>query len=107
MKPEYIGRKFGMLTLIRSLPGRKCVCVCDCGVECVKRHDHVIGGLTSSCGHAKGELVSAGKIKHGECRRGLRTVEHRIWHGMVRRWSTMDLLLVLGGDRHRIINLNA
>lgn len=79
-----IGEKFGRLTLISwEIDGRyrKGKFYCDCGNTTVKYYSHVKNGLTTSCGCLQRELASKRKITHGMTK----TVEFRIWQGMISR----------------------
>lgn len=60
LKNDYVGQKFGMLTVTKMLPrydGHKtfCECVCDCGNTCIKRSDYMKynSSETYSCGCVK------------------------------------------------------
>jgi hypothetical protein len=49
------GRRFGRLTVIEELPGRNCLCRCQCGRTSVKRLKHLVAGRTKSCGCLRDE----------------------------------------------------
>ncbi len=55
MKTDFIGRKFGLLT-VESFGGRsagghfKWACVCECGGRCTPFASNLLRGLSSSCG---------------------------------------------------------
>lgn len=90
MRTEHIGKTFGLLVAIQSLPDRKCVCLCACGAEVVMRSDHVISGLSKSCGCAKGKFISEGKSIHGEGRRQSKSPEFNTWASIRARCADID-----------------
>lgn len=67
---DIIGRKFGLLTVIKRAKGEKYLCLCDCGKEKIVSGCHLKGGRVKSCGCAR--------FKHGMVEDRL----YQIWHGM-------------------------
>lgn len=68
---EFLGRSFGLLTVIRRAPkdttsDRPHVyyeCLCCCGNRCIVRASHLRCGSTSSCGCLKrGRPLGSGKV---------------------------------------------
>lgn len=57
-----IGEKFGMLTVLEMLAGKKCKCICDCGNETIAYRDNVKRGHTKSCGCLRGTGIVGTKI---------------------------------------------
>ena len=54
-----IGRKFGRLTVLEELPGKKARCSCSCGEEAIKLIVHLISDRTKSCGCLRDERIAA------------------------------------------------
>lgn len=84
------GARFGFLKVQhRDLEHhRSCmwVCVCDCGNTTSVRSDHLKSGATESCGCYRDKLLKDGKrTVHGECKRAGKSVEWKVWHGMLQR----------------------
>ena len=50
LKKIHIGKKFGKLVILDQIPGKKCICLCDCGKEKIFHTNHVITEATKSCG---------------------------------------------------------
>lgn len=68
---EFLGRSFGLLTVIRRAtkndnkyrPHVYYECLCCCGNRCVVRASHLRAGSTSSCGCLKrGRPLGSGKV---------------------------------------------
>lgn len=85
---DYIGKRFGRLTVIDKLPSRghgkgtKLVCRCDCGNRTEVFASNLTRGHTASCGCLKREIVAAGAhTTHGKRRTRL----YEIWRGMKQR----------------------
>jgi hypothetical protein len=83
--PLLSGAKLGRLTLLESfhLKGKaNWKCLCECGLECVVREDHIQRGETSSCGCLHSELASERTTIHGESNTSL---EWQAWVHMRER----------------------
>lgn len=70
MEKNYVGQKFGRLTVIERLPNyRKCYtyyrCKCDCGNELLVYSGKLSTGHTQSCGCYSRELSAKRFTKHG------------------------------------------
>lgn len=52
MERKHIGKIFNKLKVIEQLPGKRCVCLCECGNKKVFYTGHVTSGKTISCGCA-------------------------------------------------------
>lgn len=50
LEKRHVGKKFGKLTIIDQIPGRKCLCLCDCGEKKILKTGNVTLGITKSCG---------------------------------------------------------
>lgn len=62
-KIDRIGQKFNMLTIVEELPGRKVLCMCDCGNFNTVEKDKVVSGLIRSCGCMRcGEKIDCNDI---------------------------------------------
>ena len=90
--PKWIGRKFGSLTVVETVLGKKGngTCwfwkmKCDCGNETIVLPNKVIKGYTNSCGCKKKDrcriLTEKYRVRHGD--NGTRL--YHIWHGMRQR----------------------
>src|ERR1043166_5399491 len=73
------GNKYGMLTVIRQLPGSRSLCRCECGSETVKKTGNLRSGNTRSCGCVTSVWLS--RPTHGLSK----TSEYRIWGLMLHR----------------------
>lgn len=60
-----LGKKFGRLTVVEALDGRKARCICDCGKETIAFRTNLNKGHTRSCGCLKDELRSEINRTHG------------------------------------------
>lgn len=85
---DYIGKRFGRLTVIGRLPSRghgkgtKLICRCDCGNETEVFASNLTRGHTTSCGCLKREIVAAGAhTTHGKRQTRL----YEIWRSMKQR----------------------
>lgn len=79
---EYIGKKFGQLTVIGQEPGahfnsNKWVFLCDCGKTLIERPSRILSGHSKSCGCMKGKS----SLTHG-CNGD---EFYPTWWGMMRR----------------------
>lgn len=86
---EYIGKKYGRLTIIEFMPSirsggqlkRMVIALCECG----KRKEFLLSSLTrnltKSCGCYRLEELSKNKFKHGQSNSEL----YSVWAGMKRR----------------------
>ena len=76
MKRDYVGQRFGKLTVIREVepkiyksklgydvPSRRVLCLCDCGSEKVVNLSSLLGGDTTSCGCYRNSQI-AKAVKH-------------------------------------------
>ena len=67
------GERFGRLVVTDILPPKGghilLRCRCDCGVECVKRKDHVVNGRTKSCGCYNKEVARENNTTHGQSKK--------------------------------------
>lgn len=92
---DYLGKKFGKLTILKEvertycgkIPSRNVLCKCDCGKEYTVSFTSVRKGHTKSCGCATSEFVSKSKIKHGLRlgENGNKTVIYETWSHMKAR----------------------
>lgn len=87
MRLDLQGKTFGFLKAL-SESGRDShkgyvlwLCQCVCGRQRVVRSVALDRGLTKSCGCKKAALVAAARTTHG----GSRSVEYKIWLGMIGR----------------------
>lgn len=84
---EYIGKKYGRLTVVEFVGRNKYSnvlyrCMCDCGEECVAVFTKLKGGYTKSCGCLRMEMLSKYRITtHRDCSSRL----YSIWTKMKAR----------------------
>jgi hypothetical protein len=79
---EFIGHKFGLLTVICYYGiGDKVALVCDCGNEKISRMSHLKGGTVKSCGCLK---KSTPMKVHGKHLLST-TTEYAAWNSMIDR----------------------
>ena len=77
------GEKYGKLTILEhideyhSTGSYQSKCVCDCGTECIRVDSWMVSGHQNSCGCGQGKRPG----RHGKAR----TVEYKIWDGMIQR----------------------
>ena len=94
------GEKFGRLEPIEMAPnrGRRTLweCVCDCGNRVEVRTDHLVAGLSTSCGCRLSDAAKERVKQHGMAtdnhrhghnrhRKGERTPTYVVWMGMIQR----------------------
>lgn len=84
-----VGQKFGLLTVTKKI-GEYHQCVCDCGMVCTKRTDHIKTGHTKSCGcYAKAYVESVKKPKAASAPKKRNPPNwsylHGVWSNMVER----------------------
>ncbi len=81
-----IGIRFGSLVVVapaETIAYRSTsLCLCDCGVESVKRNNNLLSGAARHCSHAC--VVTERHTTHGQCVGG-RSKEHNTWHSMKQR----------------------
>lgn len=93
MKNDFLGKKYGRLTIIRTPESKKTesnsgvttrkyvLCRCECGNEKVISLTLVINGKTKSCGCLKKEVATKTFKKHGK----RNCDEYRIWAAIKQR----------------------
>ena len=88
-KLQWVGLKFGRLTVVDDLGNSRVACLCDCGLSVFVRCQSLRTGNTQSCGCLKIERAQqnlpAPIRTHGEAQRGKHTREYRIWIDMKSR----------------------
>lgn len=57
-KFNWIGSKFGMLTIIEIIPPDKAVCLCDCGNKVIRKRNSVKFGSHYNCGCFRREVIN-------------------------------------------------
>lgn len=80
------GKRFGKLVVLRrESNGRRkhWLCRCDCGTEKLVQSGGLIDGSTSSCGCARGDLISKANKRHGRAGKGDPT--YQSWLAMQKR----------------------
>lgn len=86
-----IGNTYNRLTVIALVEGsrpRKLVCRCECGTEKTFRRDHVVSGLSKSCGCLHSERSRAralAGVPHKNFDDRSKTPEYGAWLGMRQR----------------------
>lgn len=78
---QFIGQKFGRLSVLDVPSINKFLCRCECGKEISALASNVKRGNTTSCGCAKLEIIT----KHGHSPRGKCSSEYSSWHCMCGR----------------------
>ena len=86
-KQNLQGRKFGKLTVIKSVSKTKWgwdvwLCICDCGKQTEAKGRQLVQGNVHSCGCLRG--IDA---RHGDCRNHRETDTYRLWHRIKERCS--------------------
>ena len=86
-KHKHVGEKFGKLTVLEALYGKKdktvdfWVCKCECGKEVRVYGRNLRSGASKSCGCFQKEAVSLANTTHGM----VDLSEYRTWEGIKRR----------------------
>jgi len=86
---DFIGKRYGRLTVLKQLPSikkgtdvrRVVLCLCDCGNEKEKKIKELENGSTKSCGCLHSDRAKVFNKKHGGCN----TSEYRSWQGLKSR----------------------
>lgn len=78
---DLVGRRFGMLTVIRYLGASRWECLCECGGASTPVTGALTSGNSKSCGCRKRNALGESTTKHGRAGTKL----HRIWKGMKSR----------------------
>jgi hypothetical protein len=87
---NHVGEKFGLLTIVRfwgrDKSGYYWNCQCDCGNAALKKkyRDLVVGKVTA-CGCTKTQRIIKQSLRHGETRRGHKSVEYTTYMDARRR----------------------
>ena len=101
--PEWVGRKYGHLTIKKYANGYF-NCVCDCGRKTRVQPTHLIEGKTKTCAEQGCEfryrVLSEKSITHGQSHTRL----YKVWQGMISRCtnSNMDNYADYGGRGIRV-----
>jgi hypothetical protein len=89
--PVEIGKSYGRLTVLKSLPSRngyrRVLCVCACGVEVECIFKSLRTGNTKSCGCLRRDTVTESNTVHGMAPRdvNIRPAEYLNWKAMRQR----------------------
>ncbi|MBS1026146.1 hypothetical protein [Gluconobacter cerinus] len=81
MRKEWIGKKFGLLTIEALLPNRMAACRCDCGGETRVFLSNLPRGNTQTCGCIRRKIAASKITTHGRSS----TPEYRAWSLMRNR----------------------
>lgn len=88
-KIDITGRKYGRLTVIKSLGNKNKIslwlCKCLCGNERTISYGNLSVGHSKSCGCLQKERTSKANFKHGFSTKRNKTAEYRAWGGMISR----------------------
>lgn len=78
-----VGKKYGRLEVLGTIPGKysRCVCRCECGVVVKEETNLVLTGNTKSCGCLKRETAAIRCRTHGMSK----SKEYRCWQSMKER----------------------
>ena len=90
-KPEWLGKKFGKLTVIGFVhqhPEWRWICRCECGVEKTYSPYKIIKGNTKTCGCGKVDRCRENNKKYCTKHGGKHERLYNIWHGMKERCFT-------------------
>lgn len=87
MKKSLVGKKFGMLTVLERLDGRKILCKCDCGNVTTPYVSNVTRSHTTSCGCHRKKRIIESITKHGKSR----TKAYSVWNNMRSRCKNKNV----------------
>lgn len=88
---DMTGERFGRLVVLgyagRAGKNNRWLCLCECGVEAVRRQDHLKSGRSSSCGCFNAECQRANFETHGgaSSEKSKRHPLYSVWAGMKKR----------------------
>lgn len=83
-----VGEKYGKLTVIKKIAGKKVLCICDCGNKKIVRIDNIKSGGTISCGCFSKETANKRRFTHGKSNNSEFKSAYLTWIGMNRRCSS-------------------
>ena len=83
---DVVGKRFGRLTVIKSLEKNKLLCKCDCGNETEVLHSSLKTGNTQSCGCLRLERLKEKCTTHGMRKTRL----YNIWRSMCKRCTRKE-----------------
>lgn len=72
------GQKFGRLTVVEPIPGRRYLCRCDCGRERIAHTSNLTSGTVVSCGCWR-------RVRMATLNAKSKTTEYRTWRSMLQR----------------------
>lgn len=72
------GQRFGRLTVVKSVPGRRYLCRCDCGRDRVAHTSNLTSGSVVSCGCWR-------RVRMATVNATYKTAEYRTWRAMLQR----------------------
>lgn len=89
---EFIGKRFGRVTITDLLPPEKgvyrdqrFVFKCECGESKSTKAHHIVTGRISSCGCLQREETAKRSLKHGHSVNRVQSKLYRAWAGVVNR----------------------
>lgn len=82
------GTRFGRLTVVEQAPkdrwrAIRWICRCDCGATTIADGSGLRRGCPKSCGCLIADTAIARSLRHGETRKGARSVEWSAWSSMI------------------------
>lgn len=91
-----VGDRLGRLVMIERIKNEKgrivWVSKCDCGVTKSIRQNHLLSGMTTSCGCVSRDRTSQRSRKHGHTVGRLQSKTYRTWCGMLRRCRNKNVI---------------
>ena len=85
--PRYnlVGKRYGMLLVLRRYHIRQWVCSCDCGRITFPYTGALVRGATRSCGCNRDKAAGISRYTHGHSRGGVHTKAYTAWTNMLTR----------------------
>lgn len=83
LQSRWVGRTFGLLTVIEALPHRKARCKCVCGNTATVLRNNLVRSNTTSCGCTWREAAAKAITRHGM----VGTPTYSTWSNMKTRCS--------------------
>lgn len=85
MRYDLVGKRFGMLTVVKRFRVRQWECKCDCGATSYPYTGALVRGATQSCGCNRDKAFGDSVSTHGHSRSNQQTPAYCCWHNMMTR----------------------
>ena len=82
---DLVGKRYGMLVVIKRYHIRQWICKCDCGNMSYPYTGALTRGATRSCGCNRDKAAGISRYTHGHTRNGDHTKAYAAWSNMLTR----------------------